>query len=107
MRGTETHMKEAYKFGSIPKDEQRYEYPNIFAYEQTSGPERLIIARSTDHVSTFVDLLQHMHEPLGMLYVLAVPRGGSNAGRYETANPVSREEARWFLRNFGDYFEND
>lgn len=100
-------METAYKFGWMPEDEQRYEYANIFASERTSGPERLVIAPSANHVSILIDLLQLTPEPLGILYVLVVPRGGSEAGRYQTANPVAREEAVGFLRNFSDYFEND
>lgn len=48
-----------------------------------------------------------MPEPLGILYVLVVPRGGSEAGRYQTENPVSKKEAEEFLKSFKEYFEND
>ena len=48
-----------------------------------------------------------MSEPFGILYVLVVPRGGSETGRYQVANPVSREQAKEFLGRFKEYFEND
>lgn len=100
-------MQMAYKFGWIPDQERKYEYPDTFAFEQTSGPERLVIAPSGNHVSILIDLLQLVPEPLGILYVLVVPRGGSEAGRYETASPVSKQQAEEFLSRFREYMEND
>jgi hypothetical protein len=100
-------MESAYKFGWIPNEECRFEYPDIFAVEKTSGPKRLVIAPSANHVSILLDLLQHMSEPFGILYVLVVPRGGSETGRYEIANPVMREEVADFLKRFREFFEND
>jgi hypothetical protein len=103
----ESNMETIYKFGWIPNEERRYEYPDIFAVEKTSGPKRLVIAPSAHHVSILIDLLQVMSEPLGILYVLVVPRGGSDAGRYQVESPVSQEQAKEFLERFRDYFEND
>jgi len=105
-------VEAAYKFGWIPNEERRhehprYEYPDVFALEQTSGPERLAIAPSGNHVSILIDLVQLVSEPLGILYVLAVPRGGSEPGRYQTENPVSKQQAEELLKNFSDYLERD
>lgn len=100
-------MEATYKFGWVPNEERRYEYPDIFAVEKTSGPERLVIAPSANHVSILARLLHVMPEPFGVLYVLIVPRGGSEAGRYQAANPVSRDQAEEFLKRFEKYFEND
>jgi hypothetical protein len=100
-------MEATYKFGWIPNEERRYEYPDVYAVEKTSGPERLVIAPSANHVSILIDLLRVMPDPFGILYVLVVPRGGSEAGRYQTANPVSQEQAEEFLKRFRQYFEND
>lgn len=100
-------MDETYKFGWIPKEQCRYEYPDIFAFEQTSGPERLVIAPSTNHISILIDLLQPLSEPLGILYILVVPRGGSETGRYQTADPISKQQAEELLKTFRAYLEND
>jgi hypothetical protein len=105
--GRETKVEAAYKFGWIPKNERRYDYPDVYAFEQTSGPTRLVIAPSANQVSILIDLLQLMSEPVGILYVLAVPRGGSEAGRYQTASPVSKAQAEEFLKSFKEYFEYD
>lgn len=100
-------METAYKFGWVPKEEHRYEYPNVFAFEQTSGAGRLVIAPSANHVSILIDLLQFMSEPLGILYVLVVPRGGSEPGRYESTSPVSKQQAVELLKRFTNYLESD
>ena len=96
-----------YKFGWIPKEECRYEYANAFAVERTSGPERLIIAPSSNHLSIMIDLLQVMNEPFWILYILTVPRGGSEAGRYQSADPLFPQQAEEFLVRFGQFLEND
>lgn len=100
-------METAYKFGWMPEEQRRYEYPDVFAFEQTSGPERIVIAPSTNHISIMIDLIDLMAEPLGILYVLTVPRGGSEPGRYQSANPVSKQEAEALLTRFRDFLEND
>jgi hypothetical protein len=100
-------MEAIYKFGWILNEERRYEYPNIFAVQQTSGAARLVIAPSANHISILLDLLQVMSEPFGILYVLVVPRGGNEPGRYQTANPVSREQTEQFVKRFSDYFGKD
>jgi hypothetical protein len=100
-------METIYKFGWIPNEHRSYEYPDTFAVEKTSGPERLVIAPSANHVSILIDLLQVMSEAFGILYVLVVPRGENEPGRYQTSNPVSREQAEEFLKRFREFFEND
>jgi len=100
-------MGTPYKFGWIPDEERIYQYPNVWAVEKTSGPERLIIAPSGQQVSLMLDLLSVMPEPFGVLYVLAVPRGEGEAGRYQAPTPASRHEAQQFLYRFKEFFEND
>src|SRR5262245_1677984 len=104
-------METVYKFGWLPSDDtspskygevRMYNYPDIFAVEKTTGPNRLTIAPSANHVSILLDLLEAMSEPFGILYLLAVPRGGSNPGRYQAANLVTREQVKQFLTEFKD-----
>jgi hypothetical protein len=94
-RETKAHLRAAYKFGWIPDEEKRYEYANVFAVEKTTGPERLIIAPSAQQVSLMLE------------YILVVPRGKGEAGRYQNAEVDSRVEAKKFLSRFKDFFEND
>jgi len=104
-------MRRIFKFGWLPENdyaqEQPYEYPDIFAVEKTSGPERLVIAPSGQQVALISDFLEIMQEPLGVLYVLTVPRGGATEGRYQSANALAKDDVRAFLKKFGKFFEND
>jgi hypothetical protein len=48
-----------------------------------------------------------MQDPMWLLYVLVVPRGEAEAGRYQTRDPQSRKQVRRFLREFGNSLETD
>jgi hypothetical protein len=39
--------------------------------------------------------------------VLVVPRSGGGAGRYQSPNPVTRDELRAFVERFGPFLEGD
>jgi hypothetical protein len=100
-------MGATYKFGWIPDQERRYEYQNVFAVEKTSRLQRLVVAPSANQVSLMLKLLRVMPEPYGILYVLVVPRGEAEAGRYQAADFKPRNEAEGFLTRFKEFFEND
>ena len=98
-----------HKFGTLNgADSAPFAYPNIYAIQKTTGPERLIIAPSSNQVEILVEIARQLPEPFGILYVLIVPRGsGSKAGRYQSPAPSSRQETEIFLSRFRDYFESD
>ena len=105
-------MRPTYKFGWISdekcsQDDQYYEYPDIYALETTPEPECLLVAPSTQHISVMLELLEVMPEPFWLLYVLVVPRGEAVDGRYQSADTVSRDEAKLFLSRFKEFFECD
>ena len=98
-----------YKFGTVRDNNHvPFTYPDIYAIEKTTGPERLAIAPSTNQVEILIELARQLPEPFGILYVLLIPRGsGSTAGRYQNPAPSSRQEMESFLDRFRDYFESD
>lgn len=101
-----------FKFGTgqneqDPTTVERFFYPNIWNLQKTSGPERLIIAPASGHIELITELTRILPEPFGILYVLVVPRGGNDEGRYQNAQPASRSEMETFLSSFSDFFEND
>ncbi len=100
-------MTSSFKFGWNPEEPQRYEYPNVWSREKTTGPDRLIIAPSTDHISLIVELSRVMTEPFGFLYVLTVPRGQGVAARHQSLEPVIRQDSIEFLSRFKQFFEGD
>jgi|SRR5579863_216285 hypothetical protein len=100
-------MSATYKFGWVPDEDRRYEYPDVFSLEKTSRLQRLVIAPSANQVSLMLELLGVMPEPYGVLYVLVVPRSDVEAARYQAASFKSRTETEGFLSRFKDFFEND
>jgi hypothetical protein len=100
-------MTSAFKFGWNPEDPQKYEYPDVWSQERTTGPDRLVIAPSNDHISLMLVLSRVMMEPFGFLYVLTVPRGPGTAARYQCAEPVIRQDSIETLLRFKQFFEGD
>ncbi len=101
--------QEHYKFGSVTAsgDALRHEYPNVWAVEKTTGPDRLVIAPALGHVELLRELLGVLPGPFWILYVLLVSRQDNVPGRYQCPRPVSREEYDSFLVRYRDYFEGD
>ena len=102
---------ENYKFGAAQdaagRDFKRFSFPNLWNIEKTSGPERLAIAPENGHIDLIIELSRALPEPFGVLYVLVVPRGGNEEGRYQSATPANRSGMESFLNEFRLFFEND
>ena len=96
-----------YKFGNGALEDQPWMYQNIWALEHLASTDRLIIAPRIDYICLIESLLDVMPEPIWLLYVLVVPRGEGEAGRYQSAEPQSREHVRRFLSEFRAFLEND
>jgi hypothetical protein len=98
-----------YKFGYVDESgaELPYQHKNIWARERTTGPDRLVIAPSSRHVDLLRKLTAVMAEPYFLLYVLHTPRSEVAPGRYQSPEPVSRDQLSSFLRQFGDFLEGD
>lgn len=97
-----------YKFGTLQNNNQiPFVYQDIYGLGKTTGSDRLIIAPSTNHIETMLDLIQVLPEPFGVLYVLLVSRCNNDIGRYQCPYPVSRKEMEIFFQGFKDYFESD
>ena len=79
-------MSDLYKFGWFPDgaNEERYDCPNTWLREKTSGPDRLVIAPKSHQTQLLEQLLGCLPEPYLLLYVLVVPRGIGEPGRYES-----------------------
>jgi len=84
-----------------------YVYPNVWAVEKTTGPERLVIAPSLDQVGLMIELSRILPEPFGILYVLLVSRCGNEPSRYQSPYPCARDEMESFVGHFQEYFESD
>jgi hypothetical protein len=100
-------VDDLYKFGFLNPDDQPYQYPNAWAIEETSAGSRLAIAPASDQVDLLIRLIEAMPEPFGVLYLLVVPRGGGEPGRYQSPEPQTRDSVERFLRKFRTFLEND
>jgi hypothetical protein len=97
-----------YKLGSAQPQEEPWSFPDLWAREQTSGPERLIFAPRSGQIDALLRLVDVLPEPIHLLYVLIVPREPNHQpGRYQGLDPVTREETRTFLSEFRDFLEQD
>jgi hypothetical protein len=106
---TEENPKQTCKFGRVLPGgkEEEFLHANVWAIEKTTGPDRLVIAPARDHVSLLIRLCMAMPEPFGVLYVLAVPRGLHEPGRYQSPEPMSLAQLVSFLNRFRRYLEGD
>ena len=97
------------KFDEFARDGHiGFEYDNTFAKQETTGPDRLIIAPRAGQIELLKDLTQVLPEPFGVLYVLLVPRRSNhNSGRYQSPRACARTEMEVFLDQFKEYFEGD
>ena len=96
-----------YKVGDSAPEDHEWKYPNVWAAQDLSGTKRLIIAPNEHHVEWILRLLDVVPEPMWLLYVLVVPRGEGEPGRYQSLDPQTREQVRRFLREFMNLLEID
>ncbi|MBV9084863.1 MAG: hypothetical protein JOZ62_19465 [Acidobacteriaceae bacterium] len=96
-----------YKFGDPTPEDHAWVFGHTWAIEDVGGGQRLMIAPAANQVGILARLTEIMQDPMWLLYVLVVPRGGTEAGRYQSSQPQSREQLRVFLRDFGLFFETD
>ncbi len=97
------------KFG-VPGDMDLvdpFSYLNCWFREQTTGPERLVIGPESNHIELFMNLVEDMRGPFGLLYILVVPRGDHKPGRYQSSQPMDKAPVLSFLDEFRTYFEQD
>jgi len=96
------------KFGHIVDGEDiDFAYPDLWAKEKTTGPARLVVAPSCNHVSVLIELLSAMPGPFWILYLLIVPRSEAKPGRYQAPEPMNADDVKAFLMRFRDTLEGD
>jgi hypothetical protein len=98
-----------FKFGRLTPDGQdvEFRYADVYDWERTTGPARLVVAPASGQIDLLLALAECWRGPFGVLYVLVVPRGGGQAGRYQTPEPLMADELRSFLAAHRDFLEGD
>jgi hypothetical protein len=105
-------MAAPYKFGTpdpaADSGTSEWQYGNVWATGGTNGGgSRLVIAPAQGHIETLLKLLPAMTGPFWLLYVLVVPRGHAESGRYQSPEPQSEVEVKDFLTSFSGFLEKD
>src|ERR1041385_8922476 len=83
-----------------------HDFGKLYAHEQTSSSPRLCIAASSGGTALLRELTLALAEPFLLLYVLPIPRGRSEAGRYQS-NELSRAELDVLFKRFGEFWDSD
>jgi hypothetical protein len=96
-----------YKVGYVEPEPSEFRFQNVYARETRRDVPLLCLGPNGGHVELLKKLLERMPEPMWILYVLVVPRGEGEAGRYQSANSFLRNDIGGFLDRFRNYFESD
>ena len=83
-----------------------HDFGKIYTHLQTSSRPRLRIAASFQGTALFRELTLALAEPFLLLYVLVVPRGRSEPGRYQSGD-LSRVELDAMFEQFGTFWDSD
>jgi hypothetical protein len=82
-------------------------YPGVYWREQTSGPERLVLAPALSRIDLMRALSRAVDQDAYVLYVLRVPRRGHRQGRYQSPGVLDQQSRDEFLYEFGEYLDRD
>jgi hypothetical protein len=71
------------------------------------GPARIVAAPDRDQVGLLIDLSRMLPAPFHVVYVALATRGLRPTGRYQSMEPLAREELETFLSRFRGLLERD
>jgi hypothetical protein len=83
-----------------------HDFRKVYVHQQTSSSPRLCIAASFDGTALLLELTLALAAPFLLLYVLVVPRGRSEPGRYQSGE-LSRGELDALFERFGEFWDRD
>lgn len=98
-----------FKFGRLLPDgtDVEHHHADVYEWQRTAGPARLCIAPDGRFVPLLLALAHCWRGPYWVLYVLTVPRGGGEAGRYQIPEPVNFTALQSFLDEHRPFLEGD
>jgi hypothetical protein len=100
-------LGQLYKFGRTSPEEGPWLPGKVFARD-TRGSTHCLRIAATDHQVQLLDtLIGKMPAPFWLLYVLVVPRGEGQPGRYQSSDPLTNELLKEFLARFRNFLESD
>ena len=81
-------------------------WPHVYRTEQTTGPDRLVIAPRGEALKVMCELAEAIGSEFFVLYVHSVPRGDSPPGRFESPL-LQLVDVRIFVAEYSAMLEND
>jgi hypothetical protein len=101
------HLEELYKIGMTSPQAKAWSPGKVFARDERDAVKHLRIAAESEQVQLIETLVEKMQEPFWLLYVLVVPRGEGQPGRYQAPEPLTRKQVKAFLTRFRNFLEAD
>ena len=97
-----------YKIGkTINEITTEHTWKNEYAFQRTTGPDRLIITAEKNQTRLIYNLITAAADKFDLLYILLISRTGNKPGRYQSPEPLSKNELREFLNKYENYLETD
>ena len=83
-----------------------FRYDDRWELEHTTGPERIVVAPSKDHIDLLLQLSSSWKDFRTILYILLTSRCDNKLGRYES--PFLTEiQLNNFLKGYKDFLQSD
>jgi len=97
-----------FKLGLGEEGSEPFTGSHAFLHEPEShGPPRIVAEPDRDQVGLLIDLSRTLPAPFHLVYVALATRGLRPTGRYQSMQPLSREELEGFLSRFRPFLERD
>lgn len=96
-----------YKFGTVSPEESPWLPGKVFARDMRGSVQCLRIATTDNQIQLLDTLIDKMPPSFWLLYILVVPRGEGEPGRYQSSEPLTKESLEAFLAPFRNFFEVD
>lgn len=97
-----------HKLGLLRNDgtDVAFHYHDVWEVENTTGPPRIVIAPSKNHIDLLLELSSSWKALRRVLYILLTSRCDNKLGRYESPS-LTQTQLSDFLKRYKDYFESD
>lgn len=82
-------------------------FGNVFEIVHAETYSAVWAGADTNQIETLTELVRNLKPPYGLVWVLLVPRGGTESGRYAKQPDLTHDEVCEFLRSHRDFFECD
>ncbi len=98
----------SYKFGSLTEGGgTEHQYGNVYHHEVHPKWSRVTIGADGGQIDLMLEIAEGWDGPIGILYVIVASRCGHTDARYQSPQPCTFLETRYFMNRFRDFIEGD